>query len=31
MVAMVLLALSSKLQPGEQQLHYSHEGLESVR
>jgi hypothetical protein len=31
MVAMVVLALSSRLQPGEHQLHYSHGGRESVR
>ena len=31
MVAMVLLALSSRLQPGERFLLYSHGGRESVR
>ena len=30
MVAMVLLALSSRLQPGEHHLHYSHGGRESM-
>ena len=31
MVAIVLLALPSKLQPGEQLLHYSQRERESVR
>jgi hypothetical protein len=31
MVAMVLLTLSSRLQPREHQLHYSQGGRESVR
>jgi hypothetical protein len=30
MVAMELLALSSRLQPGEHCLHYSHRGRESI-
>jgi hypothetical protein len=30
MVAMVLVALSSRLQPGEHDLHYSHGGRESI-
>jgi hypothetical protein len=30
MVAMVLLALSPRLQPGEHHLHYSHGGRESI-
>ena len=30
MVAMVLLALSPRLQPGEPHLHYSHRGPESI-
>jgi hypothetical protein len=30
MVAMVFLALSSRLQPGEHHLHYSHGGGESM-
>jgi hypothetical protein len=30
MVALVLLALSSRLQPGEHYLHYSHGGRESI-
>jgi hypothetical protein len=30
MVAMVLLALSSRLQPGEHDLHYSHGGRKSI-
>ena len=30
MVAMVLLALSPRLQPGEHYLHYSHGGRESI-
>jgi len=30
MVAIVLLALSSRLQPGERYLHYSHGGRESI-
>jgi hypothetical protein len=30
MAALVLLALSSRLQPGEHYLHYSHGGRESI-